>query len=133
MASLKGRLKRARQAAQAEGVVIELRDGGRRVFTDMDIHKEMFLARLDLYKGESRDSEVLEAVRVATPESRQRFEEKYRSIEMEARIVTHESKGGWVEVHKLLEEGTVETIFHEGHTEEARRLREEARSASPTF
>jgi hypothetical protein len=47
-------------------------------------------------------------------------------IEMEVQIICHESQGGWVKVHKLMEDGRVETTFHEGHTEEAR-LREEAR------
>jgi hypothetical protein len=130
---LRDQLRRLRRDAQEGAVLIRLQDGSTRVFDDMTCMKAMFLARTNLFHGEAHESEVLDAVRAATPESRSAFEAQYGEIEKEARIVCHESRGGWVRVHKLLEDGTVETTFHEGHTEEARRLREEARSAGPAF
>jgi hypothetical protein len=133
MGSLKGRLKRAQQEAEAEGVVIRLRDGGRRVFTDIHVWEEMFLTKMDLFKGESKPSEVLDAVRQATPESRRRFEEEYGSITPEAHIVAGNYQGGWVEVFKLEEDGSVTKTRHEGGSEEAERLRAEARQSGPTF
>ena len=129
--TLRRRITRLTREAEEGAVLIRLRDGSTRVFTDMDCFKEMFLAQFDLFKGEAHQSEVLDAVRAATPESRRAFEAEYGEIEMEAQIICHESQGGWVEVHKLLEDGTVEIGRHEGHTEEARRLREEARQQSP--
>ena len=130
---LRRRITRLIREAQEGAVLIRFRDGSTRVFTDMDCFKEMFLAQYDLFKGEAHESDVLEAVRAATPDSRRAFEAEYGQIEMEAQIICHESKGGWVRVHKLLEDGTVETTFHEGDTEEARRLREEARQQGPAF
>jgi len=133
MAGLKGRMKRAQEEAKSEGVVIELRDGTAKVFSDMEVRKEMFLAHMDLYQGESRDSEVLKAVRAATPESRQRFEERHAPITMRALIIEGGFEGAWVEEHRLLEDGTVETIFHEGGSEEAERIRLEAQKQGPAF
>lgn len=130
---LRGRINKLTRQAEEGAVLIRLRDGTTRVFDNMTIWKEMFLAQCDLLKGEARASEVLDTVRAATPESRASFEAEYGSIEMEAQIICHESQGGWVEVHKLLEDGTVETTFHEGHTEEARRLRDEASQQGPAF
>ncbi len=133
MAGIRGRVRRAQQEAQAEGVVIELRDGSRKVFSDMHVRCEMFLVRMDLFNGESKPSEVLEAVRAATPESRRAFEREYGEIEMEARVIASDYQGGWVEVHKLLEDGTVTKVRHEGGTSEAQRLRDEARQQPPAF
>ena len=131
MAGVRGRISKLTRQAEEGAVLIRLRDGSTKVFDDMTCFKEMFLAKFSLFKGEAHASEVLDAVRAATPESRRAFEAEYGEIEMEAQIICHESKGGWVEVHKLLEDGTVEIVRHEGHTEEARRLREEARQQSP--
>jgi hypothetical protein len=133
MAGIRGRVRRAQQEAQAEGVVIELRDGSRKVFADMHVRSEMFLVRMDLFNGESKPSEVLEAVRAATPESRRAFEREYGEIAMEAKIVAADYQGAWCEVYRLTESGEVEKTRHEGHTEEARRLREEARRSTPGF
>jgi hypothetical protein len=133
MAGIRGRVRRAQQEAQAEGVVIELRDGSRKVFADMHVRSEMFLVRMDLFNGESKPSEVLEAVRAATPESRRAFEREYGEIAMEAKIVAADYQGAWCEVYRLTESGEVEKTRHEGHTEEARRLREEARRSPPGF
>jgi hypothetical protein len=119
--------------AQAGAVVLELRDGSRKVFSDSDVWGEMFLAQMDLFKGDSRDSEVLQAVRQATPESRQRFEEQHGPINMTARIIAGGYEGAWVRVHTLHEDGTVTTAFHEGGSEEAERIRLEAQRQGPAF
>ena len=52
---------------------------------------------------------------------------------MVAKIVAADYQGGWVEVYKLLEDGTIETTFHEGGSPEAERLREAARRSPPGF
>jgi len=114
-------------------VVIKLKDGGRRVFTDMHAWSEMFLTTTDLFSGKSKPSEVLDAVRQATPESRRRFEEEYGTITPEVHIVAGDYQGGWVEVYKLEEDGTVTKTRHEGGSEEAERLREEARQSGPAI
>jgi hypothetical protein len=130
---LRGRINKLTRQAEEGAVLIRLRDGTARIFDDLTCWKEMFLAQHELFKGEAHASVVLDAVHAATRESRCAFEAEYGEIEMEAQIICHESKGGWVRVHKLLGDGTVETIFHEGDTEEARRLREEARQQGPAF
>ena len=130
---LRGRISKLTRQAEAGVVLIRLRDGTTRVFDDMTCWKEMFLCQYDLFMGKARQSEVLDAVRAATPESRAVFEAEYGEIEMEAQIICHESQGGWVEVYRLTEAGEVEKVRHEGHTEEARRLREEARQQGPAF
>src|SRR5215208_2887583 len=122
----KGRLRRLEKGAKSEGVVLRLRDGGLRVFDDIEVFKEMFLTRTDLMLGKARPSEVLDAVRGATPESRAAFEEEYGEIEMVGHIIAADYQGGWVDEHRLLEDGTVETIHYEGGSEEAERIREEA-------
>jgi Zn/Cd-binding protein ZinT len=45
---------------------------------------------------------------------------------MEARVVAADYQGGWAEVYTLLEDGTVERVYHEGGSEEAERIRQEA-------
>ena len=114
-------------------MIIELRDGSRKVFSHMHVRFEMFLVRMDLFSGESKPSEVLSAVRAATPESRRAFEREYGEIEMEAQVVAGAYEGAWVEVYKLLEDGAVTKVRHEGGTPEAERLREEARRSPPGF
>ena len=122
------KLKRLEREAKSEGVILRLRNGGIKVFSDLEVFGEMFLTRTDLLvRGESRPSEVLDAVRSATPESRRAFEEEYGSIEMVGHIVAGDHQGGWVEEYRLLEDGTVEPIHHEGGSEEAERIRREAR------
>jgi hypothetical protein len=129
--ALKGRLRRLEREAQSEGVILRLRDGGIRVFSDQEIFKEMFLCRMDLFSGKARPSEVLDAVRAATKESRAAFEEEHGSIEMVGRIIAADYQGGWVDEHRLLEDGTVETIHYEGGSEEAEAIRQEARQRGP--
>jgi hypothetical protein len=123
---LKGRLQRLRREAAKEGVVLHLRDGGLRVFDRMEVFQEMFLAQMDLFSGKARPSEVLDAVRGATPESRAAFEREHGSIEMVGQIVAADYQGGWVEEHRLLFDGTVESTRYEGGSEEALRIRQEA-------
>ncbi len=130
---LRDRLRRLQREAEEGAVVVRLRDGTARYFGDNTVWGEMFLARMDLFQGESRSSEVLGAVRNATPESRAAFEEKYGPIEMEARIICPEVDGGWVEQFDLLEDGTVRRTFHEGDSPEAERIRREARERGPAF
>jgi len=120
---LRDKLRRLERAAAEGAVLIRLRDGTIRVFDNMTCHKEMFLAQLELFKGEGLESEVLDTVRQATPESRAAFEEKYGSITMQARVIEGGFEGAWVKEHKLLEDGTVEYNFYEGGSEEAERIR----------
>jgi hypothetical protein len=130
----RGKLKRLEREAKSEGVILRLRNGDIKVFSDLDVFGEMFLAKTDLLvRGESRSSEVLDAVRAATPESRAAFEEEYGSIEMVGRIVAGDHQGGWVDEYRLLEDGTVETIHYEGGSEEAERIRQEAKQRGPAF
>ena len=129
--ALKGRLRRLEQQARSEGVILRLRDGGLRVFDQMEVAKEMFLTQTALMLGEAHPSEVLDAVRAATPESRAAFEEEHGSIEMVGHIIAADYQGGWVDEHRLLEDGTVETIHYEGGSEEALRIRQEARQRGP--
>jgi hypothetical protein len=131
--ALKGRLRRLQRGAQSEGFIVRLRDGGIRVFSDLEVFKEMFLCRMDLFSGKARPSEVLDAVRAATKESRAAFEDEYGSIEMVGHIIAADYQGGWVDEHRLLEDGTVETIHFEGGSEEAERIRQEARQGGPAF
>jgi hypothetical protein len=120
--------------AKSEGVILRLRNGGIKVFSDLEVFGEMFLTRTDLLvRGESRSSEVLDAVRSATPESRAAFEEEYGSIEMVGHIVASDYQGGWVEEYRLLEDGTVETVHYEGSSEEAERIRREAKQRGHAF
>ena len=130
----RGRLRRLEREAKSEGVILRLRDGGTIVFSDQEVFTEMFLCRTDLLvRGESRPSEILDAVRAATPESRAAFEEEYGSIEMVGRIVAADYQGGWVDEYRLLEDGTVETIHYEGGSEEAERIRREATHRGSAF
>ena len=131
---LKARLRRLEREAQSEGVILRLRDGRLRVFDRMEVDAEMFLTKTDLLvRGESRSSEVLDAVRAATPESRAAFEEECGSIEMVGHIIAADHEGGWVDEYRLLEDSTVETIHYEGGSEEAERIRQEARQRGPAF
>jgi hypothetical protein len=130
---LKDRLRRLELGARSEGVILRLRDGSLRVFDQMEVAKEMFLTQMDLMRGKARPSEVLDAVRAATPESRAAFEEEHGSIEMVGHIIAADYQGGWVDEHRLLEDGIVETIHHEGGSEEAEKIRQEARQGGPAF
>jgi hypothetical protein len=121
---LRDQLRRLKRDAEQGMVVITLEDGSTRVFDDMECWKEMFLTQYHLGMGEAHDSEVLHAVRNATPESRRAFEEQYGKIGMEeAQIICPVVDGGWVDVYTLTEAGTVQKVRHEGDSEAAERLR----------
>jgi hypothetical protein len=75
----------------------------------------------------------LDAVRAATPESRAAFEAEYGSIEMVNHVIAADYQGGWVEEYRLLLDGTVELTRHEGGSEEALRIRQEAKQRGPAF
>jgi hypothetical protein len=125
MGSLKGRLERAER--EIDAVVIELNDGTHRIFDKMEIWKQTYLAYTDTLCGRTHNSEVFDAVRQATPESRQRFEEEYGPlIGQTSYIVASSEPGAWVEARTLREDGTVETVRYEGSSEEAKRIRLEA-------
>src|SRR5215210_9067250 len=127
MGRFRGRLRRLQRSAQSEGVILRLRDGGMSVFSDLEVFKEMFLCRTDLFMGKARSSEVLDAVRAATPESRAAFEEEYGSIEMVNHVIAPEHRGGWVDEYRLLGDGTVKITRFEGGSEEALQILTEAR------
>jgi len=129
---LRDQLRRLNREAQKDKVVLRLRDGSIRVFDRMEVAMEMFLTKTDLLvRGESRSSRVLDAVRNATPESRAAFEQEHGSIEMVGHIIAADYQGGWVDEHRLLEDGTVATTHYEGGSKEAERIREEARQRGP--
>jgi hypothetical protein len=128
---LKGRLRRLEQGVRSESVILRLRDGGLRVFDQMEVAKEMFLGRALPSMRSIWVSEVLDAVRCAMPESRAAFEQEHGSIEMVGHIIAADYQGGWVEELRLLEDGRVETTHYEGGSEEALRIRQEARQRGP--
>jgi hypothetical protein len=51
--ALKGRLRRVEREARSDGVILRLRDGGLRVFDQMEVWKEMFLTQTALMLGEA--------------------------------------------------------------------------------
>jgi hypothetical protein len=95
----------------------------------MDVYAQMFLAQMDLFQDTASriDSDVLTAVRNATPESRRAFEERFGTIAMTALVIAAEHQGGWVEGYSLDETGEVEKTFYEGDFEEDIRIREGAK------
>jgi hypothetical protein len=131
---LRSWVKRLEREAYADGIVIRLRDGSVRAFDNNTVWGELFLAKCALIRGKARDSEVLQAVRSATPESRRDFEAEYGPIEMEVRVIASPANGGWVEVRTLTEDGRYVEVRHEGGSPEAERMRREAvQSPTRTF
>jgi hypothetical protein len=53
---LRDELRRLKHDTQEDAVLIRLRDGSTRVFTVMDVQKELFLAKCDLAREEARSS-----------------------------------------------------------------------------
>jgi hypothetical protein len=131
MSSLRNWIKRLERNAQKSRAVLQMRDVSTRTFDDMEVFQEMFLCRIDLMCGKQPSSPVLDAVRAATPQSRAAFEKKYGPIEMTTHVTAADYQGGWVDEYRLLGDGTVETIRYEGGSEEAERIRQEVRQASP--
>ena len=99
--------------------MIYQRDGSVRCFEVVEVHAEMFLAQCDLLRDTTRQSEVLEAVRNATPESRAAFEERFGPIAFTEYIITPKSRGGQVEAKILTEAGEVLRVLYDGDSEEA--------------
>ncbi len=122
--SFRQRLRRLRAKAEEGGVLIHQRDGSLRHFDVMEVQAQMFLARMDLWRDTATDSEVVRAVRDATPESRAEFEEKFGSIVMSNYVIGSPQKGGWVEAKTLTEDGRVERVLYEGGSTEANLIRE---------
>jgi len=52
---------------------------------------------------------------------------------MEAHIIAPEHRDGWVDEHRLLEDGTVQIVGHEGGSEAAERIKREAKERGPAF
>ena len=128
--ALRYRLRRLQKEVEQDGVLIRQRDGTVRVFGVTQVLAEMFLASVDLFRKPAIDSEVLAAVRRATPESRAAFEERFGSIAMTGHVVASEPEGGWVKVYDLKEDGSVAETFHVGGSAEAERIRREARQGT---
>lgn len=126
--SFKQRLRRLKEKAEEGGVVIRQRDGTLQRFDTMEVQAQMFLARMNLWRDTATDSEVVRAVRSATPESRREFEEKFGAIVMTNYVIASEQKGGWVEAKTLTEDGRVERVRYEGGSPEATLIRNELSS-----
>ncbi len=122
--SFRQRLRRLREKVEDGAVVVYQRDGSLRRFDVMEVHAQVFLARMDLWRDTATDSEVVRAVRNATPESRAQFEEKFGSIVMTNYVIGSPQRGGWVEAKTLTEDGRVERVRYEGGSEEANLVRE---------
>jgi hypothetical protein len=125
--ALRDRMRRLRREAQKDTVLVHQRDGTVRAFRAMDALMDTFMLQAELIRGNAYESEIVEAVRNATPESRAAFEEEYGTITPTVRISASEYEGGWVEEFNLLEDGVVERVYHEGGSEEADCIRREAR------
>jgi hypothetical protein len=128
--AIRDRLRRLRAKAEEGGVILRQRDGSVKVFDTMTVFSEMFLAQMDLLRDTARDSEVLDAVRNATPESRAEFEEKFGPIRIVEYIIASLESGGWVEQKVLTEDGRVERVLYEGDSEEAALVREGLRAGT---
>lgn len=139
---LKARVKRLEKAARGGMDWLDLRDGTRFYFVPIDVHKDLFLERMDgfqamyvsgLSEGASetepeaepeppRVPEIRTALVKATPESLRRFEEHYGPAERECAVI-HDD--GSVTIRTILIDGGVETKVLEG--EEALEYREKVR------
>jgi hypothetical protein len=124
--AIRDRLRRLQAKAEEGGVVIRQRDGGVKVFDTMTVFSEMFLAKTDLLRDTARESEVLDAVRNATPESRREFEEKFGPIAFTEYIIGAD----WVEAKTLSEDGRVERVLYDVDSEEAALVREGLRAGT---
>ena len=123
--ALKDRLRRLQQKAEEGSVLIRQRDGSVRAFDTMEVQAQMFLARMDLFRKNLIDSEVLGAVRNATPESKAAFEERFGPISITNHVIASGQEGAWIETYTLHEDGVVKKTLHEGGSEEAERIRRE--------
>jgi hypothetical protein len=124
--AIRDRLRRLRAKAEEGGVILRQRDGSVKVFDSMTVFSEMFLAKTNLLLDTARDSEVLDAVRNATSESRRDFEERFGLIAFTEYIICAE----WVEAKTLTEDGEIERVLYDGHCEEATLVREGLRAGT---
>ncbi len=115
--SLTSRAKRLQREAERGAILVRLRDGTTKAFTEMQCFQEMFLASTDCLRGVARGSEVLEAVRAATPQSRREFEERFSGIRMETKIV--DRSGEVRKVMVLTEDGEALTLDEAGEVIES--------------
>ena len=122
--ALRDRLRRLKEKAQQGAVLVYQKDGSVRGFDLMEVYGEMFMAQMDLFKDNARESPVLDAVRSATPESRKAFEERFGPIAFTSYVIGYE----WVDARTLTEDGRLEKVRYEG--EEAERIRELVRSGA---
>ena len=127
---IRGRLRRLQAKAEEGGVVIRQRDGTLKAFEVMHVQAEMFMARMDLLRDTARDSDVLVAVRNATPESRREFEKRFGPISFTEYVIGSPENGGWVEAKILTEDGEVLRVRYEGDSEVAERVREGLRAGT---
>ena len=95
-----------------------------RVFETMTVFSDMFRTKVDLLQGIATDSEVVRAVRNATPESRREFEEKFGPISLAEYVIASPASGGWVDRYELTEDGRVLRVRYEGISAEANLVRE---------
>ncbi len=128
--SFRQRLRRLRAKAEEGGVLVHMQDGTLRRFDVMEVQKEMYGALCDMLMDTGRESEVLDAVRDATPESRRKFEEKFGPIRIVEYIIASPARGGWVEQKVLTEDGRVERVMYEGDSEEAALVRDGAQAGT---
>jgi hypothetical protein len=124
---IRDRLRRLQARVEETGILICQRDGSVKVFDTMDVHVALFRAKTDLLRDVATESEVLVAVRNATPESRAAFEERFGRIAFSEYIIASPSSGGWVEAKTLTEDGRVERVLYEGGSDEATLVREGGR------
>ena len=123
-------LRRLQAKAEEGGVLIRQRAGSVKIFDTTKVFAEMFLVQMDLLRDTARESEVLVAVRNATPESRRDFEEKFGPIAFTEYVIGSLENGGWVEAKILNEDGKVLRVRYEGDSEVAERVREGLRAGT---
>ena len=123
---IRDRLRRLQAKAEEGGVLIRQRDGSVKIFATMKVFAEMFLVQMDLLRDTARESEVLVAVRNATPESRREFEEKFGPIAFTEYVIGAD----WVEAKTLTEDGEVLRALYEGDSAEATLVREGLRAGT---
>ncbi len=128
--SFRQRLRRLRERVEDGAVVVYQRDGSLRRFEVMEVFAQLFLAKMNLLRDTATDSEVLAAVRGATPESRAAFEERFGPIAFTEYNIASPASGGWVEAKTLTEDGRVLRVRYEGGSEEAERVRDGVRAGT---
>jgi hypothetical protein len=127
--SFRQRLRRLKERAEDGAVSVRQRDGSLRYFEEMHVRAEMFLASCELWRDTARESDVLDAVRGAAPESRAAFEERFGPIRM-VNYVVGSGSGGWVEMKLLTEDGEVLRAMYDAASSESALVREGVRAGT---